>query len=356
MTCLSPEETTHFHEQGWLKKESVFADSDLKPLADSITGHLDAECRQLVEKGYMPEELTFADEPFNTRYGKVFHALDRKFPKAQRVLLGAMGNLFLTGRWRLASVAEASGTKSVADTLLACIRHEPLLQCIESLVGPNILGSSVFRIRGKIPKWDPGEHIPYYTGHVPWHQDSGYYLAHCDKHLIVTCWIPLVDSTVENGCMYVLPWKKERGILKHHTGGVSSYLVIPEEEMPDPKETRPVAVEMKVGDVLFFTNMTPHASFDNKTDQTRWSMDLRYSNPEVPNNIDEAPENYTAERDPVTMACLPTEADFLIRDPQHPEKEVRDGKTFTKIRMRYANQNIHPGRGWTPLSDRPTRH
>ena len=45
--------------------------------------------------------------------------------------------------------------------------------------------------------------------------------------------------------------------------------------------------------------------------RVRWSIDLRYQSTEVPNNVDEDPASYTPERDPVTMACYPPEADWL---------------------------------------------
>ena len=43
-------------------------------------------------------------------------------------------------------------------------------------------------------------------------------MAHCDQTLVVTAWVPLVDATIENGCMYVLPWSFDQGILPHKTG------------------------------------------------------------------------------------------------------------------------------------------
>ena len=226
--------------------------------------------------------------------------------------------------------------------MLPCIRHAPLLSCIESLVGPDIVGSSVYRIRPKLPGWRRGE--------VPWHQDAGYTLAHCDRHLIVTCWVPLVDATLDNGCLHVIPTVHQGGILRHFTGGNAGFLEVPPDQLL-PVEGVPVP--MKAGDVLLLTNLTPHASFANRTDEVRWSIDLRFQGAEVPNNVDEDPAAYTPERDPVTMACYPPEADFVIRDRRDPAREIRSAAQFRQVRQRYeSNRPASPGRGWTPLQER----
>ena len=57
---------------------------------------------------------------------------------------------------------------------------------VESLVGPEICGSSIFRLRPKVPG--------YLRGEVPFHQDAGYTMPHCDTILMVTAWVPLIDG------------------------------------------------------------------------------------------------------------------------------------------------------------------
>jgi phytanoyl-CoA hydroxylase len=192
--------------------------------------------------------------------------------------------------------------------------------------GPDLIGSSVYRIRPKMP------HLPH--GEVPWHQDSGYLLPHCDRYLIVTCRVPLVDSTLTNGCLYVQPRTHKTGIYRHYTGGHANFLEIaPEDRAP----VEPIAVEMRAGDALLLTNMTLQ----------------RYQNMEPPNDIDEDPATYTPERDSVTMACHPPEADFVIRDTHNPAREVVDPVTFRAIRQRFADNRPHsPGRGWAPWAER----
>ena len=237
---------------------------------------------------------------------------------------------------------ESGGGGFSGASMFGMLTHPPLLSCVESLIGPTIIGASAYRIRPKLPEWERGE--------VPWHQDSGYFLPHCDKHLLVTCWIPLVDSNRKNGCLYVMPKVHQQGVFRHYTGGHGGYLEVPTDEFPD---TGPIPMEMKAGDVLFMTNLTPHASFENHSEQVRWSVDLRYQSAEAPNNADEGPESYTPERETVTMACYPPEADFVLRNPEHPEQEVRSPEEFRRIRERFHGAGAYnPGRGWTRLEDR----
>ena len=339
---FSPSKQKSFADHGWLVRRNLMSTNHLDALAAAITAQLGAECEKLIAKGLLTREEGCFETPFDERFGRLIHHLPAHRDKARRILLAAMQDLYLTGRYQHSS--DQTGAPPVAETLLHCIRHEPLLACIESLIGPDIIGSSTFRIRPKIPHWKPGDHLPYFPAAVPWHQDAGYMLPHCDKQMIVTCWIPLVDATIENGCLVVYPWQHKRGILPHESGGEARYIEIPEAHLPEEKHK---PVEMQRGDVLFLNNMTPHASFDNTSEQTRWSMDIRYAGADIPNNIDEDPSTCGPERDPSTMACAPTEADFVIRDSANPEREVRSGEAFYNIRMRYAEQYYHPGLRFT---------
>ena len=319
---LTQHELTLFQKQGFLLKPGLFSENDLQPLRSALTEIIDQKARALQADGKLAD--VFEDAPFDMRLASIY--ADNK-AAGEEVTRSVMGK---------------GGGGYNGPAMLQCIRHPPLLSCIESLIGPDIIGSSVYRIRPKLPGWDRGE--------VPWHQDAGYTLAHCDRHLIVTCWVPLVDATLENGCLHVIPTVHSSGILKHFTGGHAGFLEVPPDELP---QVDPVPVPMKAGDVLLLTNLTPHASFANRTDQVRWSIDLRYQNADVPNNVDEDPAAYTPERDPVTMACYPPEADFVIRDPSNPTREIHSAGQFRQVRERYENSRPDsPGRGWTPLQER----
>ena len=319
---LSRSEVDQFRRLGYVVKEGVYSAAEMQPIKDAFTAIIHREALALQARSELDD--VFADAPFETRLAQIRFASPEACAKIYQAVMGRGGGGFH------------------GPPMLAFLRHPPLLSCIEGLIGPDIIGSSVYRIRPKLPQWDHGE--------VPWHQDSGYLLAHCDVHLIVTCWVPLIDVTVANGCLHVLPGVQRDGILRHYTGGHAGYLEVPAEELP---EARPVAVEMRAGDVLFMTNLTPHASFENSTDTVRWSLDLRYQGTDAPNNVGEEPESYTPEREPVTMACYPPEADFVIRNDDHPEREVVDPQQFQALREKYDRIRAYsPGRGWTPLAER----
>ena len=146
------------------------------------------------------------------------------------------------------------------------------------------------------------------------------------------------------------PKTHRSGVIRHHTRGNSSYLVIADNDLPAQES---IAIEMKAGDVLFMSNTTPHCSKENTTDTVRWSFDLRYQSMDVPNNTGEMPEQFDPNREPVEMACYPPEADFIVRSAKQPEREIRSPQAFHIMRQRYEDaQNIpYPGREWAPLPE-----
>jgi hypothetical protein len=318
---LTNQEIEQFHQLGYVVKPAVFSQAAMQPIKEAIDEMVDRKARQLHADGKLADIC--ADAPFETRLANI-QTVDKA---AAQAIVG-----YIWGK---------GGGGYSGPAMLAMLRHEPLLGCVASLIGEDIVGSSVYRIRPKMPLWERGE--------VPWHQDSGYFLPHCDTHLIVTCWVPLVDATLDNGCLWVLPKSHQRGIITHHRGGHGGYLEIIDPDLP-PVE--PIPVPMSAGSVLFMTNLTPHASFENHTDQVRWSLDLRYQSMSAPNNLDEAPTDVTPERDPVTMACYPPEADFVIRDTHHPEREIRSPDAFNQLRERFNSAKVYsPGRGWKAIQE-----
>jgi len=89
------------------------------------------------------------------------------------------------------------------------------------------------------------------------------------------------------------------------------------------------------------SNRTPHASFENKTDVVRWSMDLRYQNAALPTNapITRLPgEAKSSGTVGVPLACNPPEPDFLVRSQLRPQEVMRTAEEFVALRKNHVYQ------------------
>ena len=318
-TGLTAEQVKHFEDEGYLMVPDVFTEAELQPLRDEITAVIDEAARGLLAAGKISQ--TWEDEPFETR-------LTRIFAESEEILRPIVGR--------------AGGGHS-GPAFFEFITNRKLLATIESLVGPEIIGSSVYRIRPKMPS--------HARGAVPWHQDSGYFSSHCDGDLIVTCWIPLVDTYPENGCLQVVPRAHRDGIVRHCTKGPGGFLVIPDDELP---ANTPVTVPVPAGGVLFMTNLAPHKSTYHTEDIIRWAVDVRYQSASVPNNVGELPSDYDPERPLHEIACYPPEADFVLQSLEHPERVVDSWPAFHEIRQRFEQRDTRPPGpklGWVPIGE-----
>lgn len=166
----------------------------------------------------------------------------------------------------------------------------------------------------------------------------------------MTCWLPLVDATPENGCLQVLPRAHRRGVVTHHTGGNAGFLVIEDADLPATTEEA-VTVPVPLGGALLMTNLTPHCSTPNTTDTIRWSVDLRYQNCEAPTNAFQEPADFDPDAPDVQIACYAPEGDFVVRSASRPET-VHTHAQFAARRDRYDAATLPPPvRGWQPAKN-----
>jgi ectoine hydroxylase-related dioxygenase (phytanoyl-CoA dioxygenase family) len=101
----------------------------------------------------------------------------------------------------------------------------------------------------------------------PWHQDNGYTFVEPQQYL--TCWVPLVDATVDNGCPWVAPGRHRLGTLAHWMTPVGFQCI---DDAPDA-----VPVEAKAGSVVVFSSLTPHRTGPNVSDSARKAYILQYA-------------------------------------------------------------------------------
>jgi Phytanoyl-CoA dioxygenase (PhyH) len=261
---LTPTQFQQYRTDGFLIVRDLFSDAELQPVIDAIDEKVDALAERLYASGKVQEK--FEREGFLTRLTKL-----------QEVFPGA-ATLIHTGGILPKAFAEIWSSKK-------------LLDIIEQILGPEIMGHPVWNLRSKTP------HNPLTT--VPWHQDTAYLAAGSEHTFQPTAWIPLVDANEINGCMQVV--RVSRGTTPQPPpsigGGVvyphklensigrkdSWYLYIDEADLP---EGEIVTCTMKKGSVLLLNNLIPHRSTENYSDRIRWSIDLRWQKPGEPSGME----------------------------------------------------------------------
>ena len=260
MAVISQEQLTHFAQEGYLLVRGLFDPKEvIDPVIREYEGVLDNLARELHADGSI--ESDYADLPFAERLVKVYGESGKVHSQYFDFSLPQRGVQADTPFWAGPAVFNALTAKD-------------LLDAVECFVGPEIYSNPVQHVRIK-----PPEHLTPVnpdTGRVqlgitPWHQDNGVVLPEADKTEMLTVWFPLTKATEEHGCLAVLPRSHKEG-LKHHCPGPWG-LEVPEKVM---EREGYVALPMEPGDVLFLTAHTLHSSLANKSDEIRWSFDLRY--------------------------------------------------------------------------------
>lgn len=267
---LADEQVRAFREEGVLVAEGVVTDEDLAPLIGEYEQWIDRRARALQAEGKIMD--LHEGEPFDRRFASLY---------AQSRYIGDGMD-----------VMQARGRAT-----FAFLRNPNLLDAVESLVGPEITCNPIQHIRAKPPATLSGEGAGFYN--VPWHQDSGVTWEEADQSDIVTCWLALVDATVENGCMEVMPGAWKRGYLEHQAEGGTT---IRPDLLPD---IAPRPVPVKRGGFVFMHRLTPHRSTPNFSNGVRWSLDLRYQPTGTPTG-------------------RPFHPEFVARSRSHPETELTD--------------------------------
>ena len=136
---------------------------------------------------------------------------------------------------------------------------EKLLDCLEQLLGPNLL----FHYSKLNMK--PAE----IGSVVEWHQDLSYYPLTNRDSLAVLFYLD--DTTEKNGALRMLPGRHKSPLLDHSREGYFQGRVTEEVDDSDA-----VSIEGAAGTGIFVHGMTPHASAVNRSDRPRRTLILSY--------------------------------------------------------------------------------
>lgn len=146
---------------------------------------------------------------------------------------------------------------------------DEVLDLVEPLLGPDItLFSTHFICK---PKGDGRR--------VPWHEDSAYWRKLLDPMEVVTVWLAIDPSTVENGCMHVIP-------RTHNTGkkGFSDYEDVDTRESvfateivrQQRRDELAVPCELQANQCSLHDARLMHGSPPNRSDKRRCGWTLRF--------------------------------------------------------------------------------
>ena len=285
---LSPEQLAFYDREGYLVLERLLSDADLRPARQAMARKVDLIAADLLAHGLIDD--TRPDSPFETRLAELFAGRsDTEFLKFGR-------------SWR-----------DRDPGYFELMANPVVLDAVESLIGGEIFANPVYNTRPKVPR--------VAAGAVPWHQDKSYW-PQASANPVITVWVPLVDATLENGCLHIMPRTHRQKVLSYHHEQVTGtrYLEVDAEHLG--KEKAPLPLPVRKGDAILFNNRCIHSSTPNRSDHVRWAIDLRYQ---------------PTSQDPM----LTMGVGFLARSRRRPERvaTLEDWLEERPVQRRFAPGN-----------------
>ena len=147
--------------------------------------------------------------------------------------------------------------------------HPAVLDLVEDVIGPDILVHTTTMF------WKD----PHDPGFVSWHQDAHYLGLEAPR--MVTAWVALSESSVENGCMRVIPGT-HREHLEHATRPSGQNLVTSGlQYQGEIDESKAVDFVLDPGQASLHHADLLHGSRPNRSDGPRIGFVIRYLNAAV---------------------------------------------------------------------------
>ncbi len=223
-----------------------------------------------------------------------------------------------------------------------CSACSPTRACSTSssrVIGPEIYSNPVQHTRIKPPaRHLPGTALDANIAATLWHQDSAVIDAAADGTDMLTVWLALTDATSENGCLIVERGSHHEDMTLHCPGKIFPAEIYIPESIIDGDRVMPM--EVPSGGAVLLHKMTEHGSLDNRSDDIRWSFDLRYQ----------------PIGQPTGGSVFPG---FVARSSSHPEQVVNDPDEWADLwweaRDRIANGEVpmHLNTRWEANARQP---
>lgn len=150
--------------------------------------------------------------------------------------------------------------------------HPKIIEAVKQVLGPNVLvhGSTIFHKHPNDQKY------------VSWHQDS--YNMQLNSFEYVSAWVALADSTIENGCLRVIPGTQHKEY--HHDRLPEKNNMLMRGSTVDVTQlgTDAVDVELAAGEMSLHHVNLVHGSNANTSGERRIGYAIRYISDKVSQN------------------------------------------------------------------------
>lgn len=219
---LTPDQIEFYRDQGYLGVENVFSAAEVEELRE-VTD-------EFVEKsrGVTANDDVFDLEPSHTAEAPRLRRL--KDPIKQH------------------------------EVYRRALQHPKVLEIVSQLIGPAITCNGN-KLNLKLA--DVGSP-------VEWHQDWAFY-PHTNDDLLAVG-IAMDDSTLENGCLMVIPGSHQGPLLDHHQEGVFIGAVTD----PDFQSGNAVPITLKAGGISIHHTRLLHGSSPNRSAKARRLLLFQY--------------------------------------------------------------------------------
>jgi len=263
---ISVQQRAQYDIEGYIVLPSLLDEGDMATVKAAMSDKVSEIAADLLAAGKIAH--TFEEEPFPSRLARLFDNLSDQ-------------DFLVYGR----------GWRERRAGYFDLMSNPKILDAVEALIGPEIFANPVYNARPKVPG--------VAAGAVPWHQDKSYW-PDANSNPVITVWIPLVNSNLENGCLHIWPRTHKKRVLSYHNETYTStgYTEIDTQHM---KKVVAVPLPVPAGSAIVFNDRCIHMSTPNNSRAVRWSVDLRYQ----PTDQDPMPQHGVG---------------FLARSSRHPER------------------------------------
>jgi ectoine hydroxylase-related dioxygenase (phytanoyl-CoA dioxygenase family) len=148
------------------------------------------------------------------------------------------------------------------------VTHPRIVDTVASVIGDDVV------VWGSLILSKP----PFDDAFIAWHQD-GAYAAFLGDAPAVSAWIALSDSTIESGCMRVVPGSQKTKLGHVEKGDPRNLLSHGQEIAVEVDEATAVDVELHAGEMSLHHVDIVHGSNPNRAGWWRTGFIVRYTTP-----------------------------------------------------------------------------